>query len=51
MMSFIEFMVYVLTWFVLSAGFTFIIAAAFFGYAAKEITEEEYRDILDRHGD
>jgi hypothetical protein len=47
-MSIIDIMFYGLIWTVLSAGLTFIIAAAFFGYAAEEITEEEYNDLLER---
>jgi hypothetical protein len=47
-MSIIEFGFYALIWTVVSTGLTFMIAAAFFGYAAKEISEEEYNDLLKR---
>jgi len=38
---------YTLAWFMISCGFTFVLAAAFFGYP-KEITEVEYNELSNR---
>ena len=44
----IEALYYLMVWFVLGSGLCFIIAAAFFGYP-KEITEEQYNEIINRN--
>ena len=41
--------IYSMAWLAISLGFTFIIAAAFFG--PKEISKEEYDELFERRRD
>ena len=47
-MSFIDAVFYFLVWTIISSALALTTAVVFFGYGLKEITEEEYNELLDR---
>ena len=47
-MSFIDAVFYFSVWTIISSALTLTTAVVFFGYGLKEITEEEYNELLDR---
>ena len=47
-MSFIDAVFYFSVWTIISSALALTTAVVFFGYGLKEITEEEYHELLDR---
>ena len=47
-MSFIDAVFYFSVWTIISSALALTTAVVFFGYGLKEITEEEYNELLDR---
>jgi hypothetical protein len=50
-MNLIEAVFYFSVWTIISSAIAMVIAVSFFGYGLKEITEEEYHELLDRDRD
>ena len=50
-MNLIDAIFYFAVWAIFSSAFALTTAVIFFGYGLKEITEEEYHDLLDRKRD
>ena len=47
-MSIIDTIFYFSVWTIISSAIALTTAVVFFGYGLKEITEEEYNELLDR---
>jgi len=50
-MNIIDAVFYFMVWTIISSAIALSTAVLFFGYGLKEVTEEEYRELLDRKRD